>query len=132
MATWKDLASDNRSASHEMFGHCRWRACISRAYYATFSEAVEELTLGGVTMPQKRSSPSHAKLPEMVGNNLTRLSHSIRWRLAGIIRKLYDLRIMADYVPSMPVAENDARLSLSLMDQVFCILRGESWVRRTR
>ena len=126
MTTWKDLAEDSRLAVHEMFDHRRWRTCLSRAYFAVYSEATAELVLRGVVMPLRRSGPSHTKLPELVGNNLTGISHSMRWRLAGIIKKLYELRIVADYIPSTPVDAREARLSLGLMNQAFRFLRGVS------
>lgn len=75
-------------------------------------------------MPRGRSSPSHAKLPDIIGNNLTGISYPVRWRLAGTTRKLYNLRIMADYVPSVAVEERDARLALGLMKQAFGFLEG--------
>lgn len=121
---WKDLARDNRFAVYETFSHGRWRTCLSRAYYAVYSAATEALTRRGMSMPRGRSSPSHAKLPDIIGNNLTGISYPVRWRLAGTTRKLYNLRIMADYVPSVAVEERDARLALGLMKQAFGFLEG--------
>ena len=126
MATWKNLAKDNRTASYEVLGHSRWRSCVSRAYYAVYSQATAELIRRGVTMPEGRQGPSHRKLADRVGNNLTGISHALRWRLAGIIMKLYQLRISADYVPSDAVGEDEARMSLGLMNQAFSLLGGKS------
>lgn len=119
---WVDIARDNRFAVYETLSHGRWRTCLSRAYYAVYSAATEALISQGVNMPIGRNSPHHAKLPNLVGNNLNTISHSVRWRLAGMIRKLYNLRIIADYVPSFALGESEARLALGLMNQAFGFL----------
>ena len=126
MASWADLAKDNRTAAYEVFGHGRWRTCLSRAYYAAYSEAAKHLIRQGVAMPKGREGPSHAKLPELIVDNLSRIGYEIRWKLRGTITQLRDLRIMADYMPSSSVGEDDARSALSLMKQAFDCLGGQS------
>ncbi|MCX7049202.1 MAG: HEPN domain-containing protein [Candidatus Sumerlaeota bacterium] len=126
MTRWADLAKDNRLAAYEVFEKQRWRTFVSRAYYAAYSATTEALVQHGVTMPMGRSGPSHAKLPELAGTNLTGIGYSLRWRLSGAIGKLYELRIMADYMPDVLVEENEARVAQGLMKQVFDCLGGKS------
>jgi uncharacterized protein (UPF0332 family) len=126
MATWREMATDCRFASYEMFHYGRWRTCVNRAYFAVDSAATEALIRQGTTMPADREGPSHAKLPGMAANNLREISHSLRWQLARVIATMYKLRIMADYMPSVVVEEAEARLSLGEMNHAFRILAGES------
>jgi len=123
MATWGQLAEDNRLAAYETFEKWRWRTCISRAYYAVFSAATEALAKQGVTMPKGQNSPSHKKVPVLVGNNLTGVSHPLRWRLARLVGRLYTMRLQADYMPDWPLEEADARDALGLMSAAFRCLR---------
>ncbi|MBM4044282.1 MAG: hypothetical protein FJ279_04145 [Planctomycetes bacterium] len=104
----------------------RWRTCVSRAYYAIYSAATDALVQQGIVMPKGKGNPAHKTLPSLVGNNLSGISHALRWRLAGMVEKLYKLRLMADYQPQVPIEERHARLALGLMDQALECLRGES------
>lgn len=126
MASWADLARENRTAAYEVFTHRRWRTCLSRAYYAVYSEATKERIQKGVAMPKDREGPSHSKLPDLIVNNLTGIAYEIRWKLRVVVTALRDLRIMADYMPSASVGENDARSALSLMKDAFDGLGGRS------
>jgi uncharacterized protein (UPF0332 family) len=126
MTTWDDLAQDNTLAANETFDKHRWRTCISRAYYAAYSAVTQQLVAQGVTMPKSQQNPHHASLPNLVAHNLNTLAHPVRLQLAGAIAKLYNLRIIADYVPQMPVEERDARLALGLMEHAFRCIRGKS------
>ena len=74
-------------------------------------------------MPKGRGNPKHRTLPLVVGRNLTALELAQRWRLSGVLKKLYDLRIIADYVPVVDVQEPETRIALGLMRQAFWILR---------
>ena len=124
MATWKDLARDNRLAANETFVNGRWRTCISRAYFSIYSAATSALVQRGVTMPAGRGNPRHTRLPNLIGHYLTGTSHPLRWQLAGVIEKLYKLRLVADYVPQVSVEERDARIALGLMNQGFrCMVK---------
>ena len=126
MATWADLAKDNRLAAYELKEAHRWRACVSRAYYAIFSEATGALIGQGVAMPKAQNNPSHARLPTLVGHHLRRVKHALRWRLAGVVGKLYKLRLAADYQPQVAMAEAEARQAIGLMEQAFRCMEGEA------
>jgi uncharacterized protein (UPF0332 family) len=124
MATWADLARDNRLAANETFVRRHFRSSISRAYYAIYSAATDALVQQGITMPAGQANPKHARLPNLVGHNLTGMSHAVRWQLAGVIEKLYKLRLISDYMPQVSVDERDARMALGLMSQAFRCMIG--------
>jgi len=77
-------------------------------------------------MPANRGNPSHRRLPVLVGNNLLQLRERRRWRLSGQIHQLYNLRIIADYLPRSLVEEGEARVAITLMVEVFHGLKGAS------
>lgn len=118
MATWQDLGQDCFNAAGELRRHGRWRSAISRAYYAAYSRIVQGLIARGVTMPA-RGNPSHVSLPSLVVIHLVDLSHARRSSLAAAVRRLYRLRLAADYQPATDVGEPDWRFALGLMAQVF-------------
>ncbi len=72
-------------------------------------------------MPAGRGNPKHATLPALVGNNLTSVRIQTRWRLSGLVKKLYDLRVIADYLPGVGLEEPEARIAVGLMDQAFFV-----------
>lgn len=125
MATWTDMARENRTSACELMESRRWRNAISRAYFAVYAETTARLHRMRVTMPAGRSNPSHKRLSEIVGYQLSRLDPLHRWRLAGMIGQLYRLRIIADYRPDVDVAADEARIAMGLMVQAWRILEIE-------
>jgi uncharacterized protein (UPF0332 family) len=119
MPKWKDLARDNRLAAYELNRAGHWRSCVSRAYYAIFSATTGILILQGIRMSKDHSNPSHVKLPALVRVHLARLQHHRRWRLAALIRTLYNMRLAADYQPQVAVEAPEARQAIGLMEQAF-------------
>jgi hypothetical protein len=73
-------------------------------------------------MPAGRNNPSHAALPNLIGNNLSLLNVQARWRLVGLVHRMYQFRLIADYLPQVTLIEDDARVSLGLMQQAFRML----------
>ena len=116
---WNDLAKDNQMAANEMLRAKRWRSSVSRAYYAAYSAATERLVRHRIAMPLGRTIPTHRALPNLIRYNLTRLSYPLRGQTANAIKKLYHLRLMADYMPGVVVDENEARVALGFMVQAF-------------
>jgi uncharacterized protein (UPF0332 family) len=121
MGTWRDLAKDNRTAANELFTVKRYRSCVSRAYYAAYAEITHALLQANVTMPAGRGNPRHGALATNVEGHLTRVP--LRWRLSAAIRRLYRLRIVADYVPGLALQESEARIAMGLMNEAFVCLR---------
>lgn len=119
--SWQTLAENNYRATVMLRDtHCR--SSVTRAYYAAYSRATVMLVARGVTMPADREGPSHANLPRLMETHLTQLGDQ-RWSAAGLVRKLYTMRLMADYQPSVPVNEGDARNMLNLMMRAFHLLQ---------
>jgi len=125
METWRDLGSKNRTSANQLFAAGQWRSCASRAYYALYAELTHQLLQAKISMPTGRGNPKHANLSMLVGNNLIAVRPQSRWRLSGLVKKLYDLRIMADYLPNVDIAEPEARIAMGLMDQAFLCLKGK-------
>jgi uncharacterized protein (UPF0332 family) len=123
MATWAEMATSNRTAAIQLFTNKAWRSSVCRAYYAVYAGVTAALIRVPVTMPVGREGPNHLPLPGIVGNNLTLLEETKRWRLSGLIKQLYDLRCLADYRPSVIVEEDEARITMGLMTQAFNLLR---------
>jgi len=113
------MAKDSRLAANEARVAHRWRTCVSRAYYAVYSELSELLLRQNVTMPAGRANPRHERLPNMVEANLRQFSQPLRVQLAGAVRRLYRLRLMADYMPQVAVEHQEAKLALGLLCQVY-------------
>ncbi len=109
MATWQALSSESWAASQDLFVAGRRRSVVSRAYYAVFARAAGVLAAIPVTMPQDREGPAHGKLPELVLDNLGSLPLKNRMELAALIATLYNLRIYADYWPSIELEAGEAR-----------------------
>jgi hypothetical protein len=78
--------------------------------------ATEALVSARVTMPAGRMNPRHRLLARLVGEHLR---SSARWHLSARIAKLYELRIMADYMPQVVVERSEARIALQLMNLAF-------------
>jgi uncharacterized protein (UPF0332 family) len=124
MATWRELSKDNCTAANELFVAQRWRSCASRAYYSVYAEVTHGLLGSGVTMPAGRNNPNHHGLDLLIGNNLTLLPIAKRWRLSDLVHRLYNFRIIADYVPAVTLEKDDSRICLGLMTDAFVCLRG--------
>jgi uncharacterized protein (UPF0332 family) len=120
--SWRDLAAQNRSAAHELLARRRWRACVNRAYYAVYAETTAALADARLAMPAGREGPHHIPLPQVVGYNLMSLANTDRWRLADLIGRLYAMRCLADYRPSVSVEQDEARISLGLMRRALSLL----------
>jgi uncharacterized protein (UPF0332 family) len=119
--SWQTLAENNYRAT-VLLRERHWRSSVARAYYAAYSRVTAMLLARGVTMPAGREGSSHANLPGLLETYLMQLGNR-RWTAAGLVRKLYSMRLMADYQPSVPVDEGDARNTLSMMMRAFHLLQ---------
>ncbi len=126
MSTWRDLAKDNRTAAYELETSKRHRSSVSRAYYAVYSRVTEELVRIGLSMPAGMHNPQHQALPNLIGFNLSTISAPRRWRLSGIVRRLFRLRVIADYVPETEVASSENTIALGPMREALSCLEGRS------
>jgi len=101
-----------------------FRSCVSRCYYAAYSKVTHELvTTAGLTMPQGREGPHHTggrgAIRQMIATSMPNMQADKRVKLSELIGRLYTLRLIADYKPSVEIESHDARAAISIMTTVF-------------
>ena len=123
--TWYNLASDARKAANRLVSE-NHRSCLSRAYYAVYSKVTFDLSaIPGVAFPLGDEGLRHpgklgtGGIRRLVEGNITTLDEGQRVKLSELIGRLYTLRCVADYRPSMDVDARDAREAISIMNTVF-------------
>ncbi len=121
MATWADLAHDNRGAAKELRDGGRHRSSCNRAYYAAYC-AVASVLEGQVDFGYGGNNPTHEQLEPLILNNLYSLSKNERYELRKSVRRLRTIRILADYVPAEAVDEAITLQAGRDVRQVFKIL----------
>ena len=118
--TWLDLARDNRNSANELIQKDHFRSSATRAYFAVYSKISYEIERSGLSLPAGLEGPSHSKLRPTIEKNLTHLGkENKRVALSQIVGRLYDLRVYADYRPSITFRGHEAREALSLMKKAF-------------
>src|SRR5437868_1225176 len=123
--TWFELASDARKAAGRLVSD-HPRSCLSRAYYAAYSKVTFDLSaIPGVNFPAGDEGPKHpgrtgtGGIRRLIETHMTGLNEPRRLKLSELIGRLYTLRLVADYRPSMEVDGRDAREAVSIMNTVF-------------
>jgi uncharacterized protein (UPF0332 family) len=97
-----------------------FRSCVSRAYYAAYSKIAHELVVTAqLSMPLQREGPSHTRIRKLIATSMPNLDDDKRLNLSGLLGRLYDLRINADYEPSLVAEDREAREAISMMKTVF-------------
>jgi len=122
VATWLELARENRTAASQLFKRSLFRAAINRAYYAAYSRVTHELNAVPVFWPKNREGPPHVKIPALIRDHLRTLRPKIRERIADMTAILYAMRCRADYHPSDTVDDSEARIALGMMKKIFDLL----------
>jgi len=99
---------------------------LSRAYYAAYSKVTFELSgISGVNFALGDEGPKHpgrtgtGGIRRLIETRMIALHAAKRARLSELVGRLYTLRCVADYRPSMDVDARDAREALSIMNTVF-------------
>lgn len=111
MATWDELSIDSRSAAQVLLAQGHTRSSISRAYFAAYAAATARIATT-VSLPPGRLNPSHADLARYVGNSLGGFPVWQRQWLGTLIRRLWKMRVDAEYVPGACVDHPLARQAL--------------------
>lgn len=120
--TWLEIAADNRRSAASLC-EAHHRSCINRAYYAVYSRASHALVSAGVTMPPDREGPWHRKLTrDLIETSFPKMGVGKRKSLQRLVEKLYNLRVIADYRPSIDVESADARAAIAMMNKAFSLL----------
>jgi uncharacterized protein (UPF0332 family) len=117
MATWSDTAQENFEAASALRADRRWRSSASRAYYAAFALLTGRLIEGGQSPRRGFGTWPHEQLPLMVEKHL--LSGAAASNVAYAVRRLYRLRLLADYQPLTSFDRSTAFEATGLMSQVF-------------
>jgi hypothetical protein len=122
---WSDLASDARKAASRLVGE-HYRSCLSRAYYAAYSKVAFDLSgIPGVSFPTGDEGPKHpgrtgtGGIRRLIDTHMTSLGSPKRTKLSELVGRLYTLRCVADYHPSIDVDARDAREAISIMNTIF-------------
>jgi uncharacterized protein (UPF0332 family) len=123
--SWFDLASDARKAANRLASD-NYRSCVSRVYYAAYSKVTHALaTSPGISFPLSREGPTHpgetgtGGIRRMIESSMPAMDQPRRQKLSELIGRLYTLRVVADYRPSVEVDGRDAREAISIMNTVF-------------
>lgn len=123
--TWFDLASEARKAANQLVSDYH-RSCLSRAYYAAYSKVTHILAAApNLTFPAGQEGPNHpgktgtGGIRRLIETSMPSIPAEKRVKLSELIGRLYTLRIVADYMPSVDVDARDAREAISIMKKVF-------------
>ena len=116
---WQDISRNSRKAAQRLLDLECYRSSVSRAYYAAYAAVTSELVARGLLFAQARSNPDHAGLPAYVLNNLGTLAQTTRFDINRAIRRLYALRIDADYVAEATLDRAMALSALHDLGRVF-------------
>jgi uncharacterized protein (UPF0332 family) len=108
MATWQAVSLDSFRAANELLRGARHRSAVSRAYYAAFSAATGYLESRGVSFTAGRQSPPHRDLADLLGRYYQG-SPLMKRQLQTTIRRLYTLRLFADYDVKITVDDTTSR-----------------------
>ena len=107
MATWKEISIDNLLAAQNLFEKGRYRSCISRAYYAAYCAATNEIVMKVTTFPYGWKNPPPQKVPDFILFNLS-ISQAKKENVSKLIIQLREAREDADYRPNKLVDETTA------------------------
>ena len=121
MTTWHEVSRDCYEAAGVLFRNRRWRSSASRAYYAVFS-LVTGVLQGRVAFLPGYETPQHRELPNLIEKHLADLAVGRRRELKQIVRRLYTLRLMADYRRLQTTDDQSARRALSEVMAAYRIL----------
>jgi uncharacterized protein (UPF0332 family) len=108
LETWRQLSEGNLRAAEILFREGEYRSCISRAYYAAYCAATEEIVKKLTTFPNAWNNPPHIKVSVYIQNNLT-LAPTKKQRIIRRINILRLYRENADYRPQTTISEQVAR-----------------------
>jgi len=108
LETWRQLSGGSLRAAEILFREGEYRSCISRAYYAAYCAATEEIVKKLTTFPNAWNNPPHIKVSVYIQNNLT-LAPTKKQRIIRRINILRLYRENADYRPQTTISEQVAR-----------------------
>lgn len=108
--------------TYELLRDKRFRVSGSRAYFTVYCALSSLFQDRAITFLDGWEGPRHSVLPDLVLHNLYRMDKRARTEMYGEVIKLYNLRILADYAPSVNYGEGEARVSIRLMNKILAKL----------
>jgi uncharacterized protein (UPF0332 family) len=109
-AQWWKSSEDALQAAAMLLGAANWRGSLNRAYYAVYSAGTARLcTKRNVVFPPNADGTDRYGPAHLLMNQLPGISKETRKRITQGVRDLYDLRVLADYVPKAQFSLEDAR-----------------------
>ena len=108
LTTWKRLSEDSLSAAQVLLREGHIRSDISRAYYAAYCAATNEIVKIPTTFSYGRNNPTHEKVPMYITRNL-QISQVKKDNIIALINILRLFREDADYRPNVLVDDQSAR-----------------------
>lgn len=117
MDTWKDLAKENRTVTYELLDRKRYRSAVSRSYFAVYAR-LSEILSKQMVFSLGWQGPRHSALRDLILNNLYAIEPTDRKELCGQVIHLYTLRLYADYVPTIAIERDEARIAFGIMDKI--------------
>lgn len=106
--TWRQLSEGSLRAAEILLREGEYRSCVSRAYYAAYCAATEEIVKKLTTFPNAWNNPPHIKVPLYVQNNLT-ISQASKNAIVNLLDGLRLMRENADYRPQTTITARDAQ-----------------------
>lgn len=99
------MALDSQQSALLLQTQGRSRSCASRIYYAAYQAVTAVLLYRGCVPPVGREAWSHEVTPQLIVEQWEPLIRSLdrRRELERSLRRLYDLRVSADYVGNDPI-----------------------------
>ena len=117
---WWEMAQDALASAQLLQRHGQFRASASRSYYACYQSVTAVLLYQKQTPPDNREAWSHELTLEFIRKQLTLIrAQEQRNDLAARLRRLYTLRISADYAGRGEVEE--AALTSALRDASYLV-----------
>lgn len=117
---WDELGTNNRRAA-QLLKSEHPRSCVSRAYYAAFS-VVNERLLPHESPPENYETHAHRRMPDLIEEYLFPADARRRRSLRTTVRRLYNVRLDADYRRARTVDEAIALGSLRDAKAIFEML----------
>lgn len=111
LETWRQLSEGSLRAAEVLLREGEYRSCVSRAYYAAYCAATEEIVKKLTAFSHGWKNPTHEKVPIYIQSNLTMAQE----KKVVIVNLIYTLRLLredADYRPQIPVTDQEARSSI--------------------
>ncbi len=102
------------------------RSSVSRAYYAAYCAATNEIVKMPTTFSYGRSNPTHEKVPMYIQRNLN-VPQDKKDSISALINTLRLFREDADYRPHVSVDEQSARDCIRDAATIQQELWGNTW-----